>query len=105
MYMVCSSSKGKKKGKEKDKKDASSSGPMFAELRKKLEEQPEYINATGGTLHPYQMEGLSWMRHNWSQSIDSILADEMGLGKTIQTITFLYSLFKEVATFNIFSYK
>lgn len=27
--------------------------------------------------------------------IDSILADEMGLGKTIQTIAFLYSLYKE----------
>lgn len=35
------------------------------------------------------------MRYSWGQGIDTILADEMGLGKTIQTITFLYSLYKE----------
>lgn len=46
-------------------------------------------------LHPYQLEGLNWLRYSWGQGIDTILADEMGLGKTIQTITFLYSLFKE----------
>jgi chromodomain-helicase-DNA-binding protein 4 len=46
-------------------------------------------------LHPYQMEGLNWLRHSWGQGTDTILADEMGLGKTIQTITFLYSLYKE----------
>lgn len=46
-------------------------------------------------LHEYQMEGLNWLRYSWGQGIDTILADEMGLGKTIQTITFLYSLYKE----------
>lgn len=46
-------------------------------------------------LHPYQLEGLNWLRYSWGQGIDTILADEMGLGKTIQTITFLYSLYKE----------
>jgi chromodomain-helicase-DNA-binding protein 4 len=46
-------------------------------------------------LHPYQMEGLNWLRYSWGQGTDTILADEMGLGKTIQTITFLYSLYKE----------
>lgn len=44
----------------------------------------------------YQMEGLNWLRFSWAQGTDTILADEMGLGKTIQTIVFLYSLFKEV---------
>lgn len=46
-------------------------------------------------LHPYQLEGISWARHSWHMNTDIILADEMGLGKTIQTITFLYSLYKE----------
>jgi len=46
-------------------------------------------------LHPYQLEGISWARHSWNNNTDIILADEMGLGKTIQTITFLYSLYKE----------
>lgn len=40
-------------------------------------------------------QGLNWLRYSWGQGIDTILADEMGLGKTIQTITFLYSLYKE----------
>lgn len=45
----------------------------------------------------YQLEGLNWLRFSWAQGTDTILADEMGLGKTIQTIVFLYSLFKEVS--------
>lgn len=36
------------------------------------------------------------MRFSWAQGTDTILADEMGLGKTVQTIVFLYSLYKEV---------
>uniref|UniRef100_A0A674G9P0 SNF2 N-terminal domain-containing protein n=1 Tax=Taeniopygia guttata TaxID=59729 RepID=A0A674G9P0_TAEGU len=62
----------------------------------KYETQPRFITATGGTLHLYQLEGLNWLRFSWAQSTDTILADEMGLGKTIQTIVFLYSLYKEV---------
>ena len=44
------------------------------------------------------MEGLNWLRFSWAQGTNTILADEMGLGKTIQTISFLYSLLKEVKT-------
>lgn len=62
----------------------------------KYESQPRFITATGGTLHMYQLEGLNWLRFSWAQGTDTILADEMGLGKTIQTIVFLYSLYKEV---------
>ena len=62
----------------------------------KYESQPRFISATGGTLHLYQLEGLNWLRFSWAQGTDTILADEMGLGKTIQTIVFLYSLYKEV---------
>ena len=63
--------------------------------KKKFEKQPEYLDQTGGRLHPYQLEGLNWLRFSWSQETDVILADEMGLGKTVQSVTFLYSLFKE----------
>lgn len=62
----------------------------------KYEEQPDYITQTGGTLHPYQLEGLNWLRFSWKQNTNTILADEMGLGKTIQTIAFLSSLCREV---------
>ncbi|KAI6201100.1 hypothetical protein M3Y96_00805500 [Aphelenchoides besseyi] len=65
------------------------------DLCKKYEQQPSYLDETGGKLHAYQLEGLNWLRHNFSQDTDSILADEMGLGKTIQATTFLYSLMKE----------
>uniref|UniRef100_A0A8C2JYL1 Chromodomain helicase DNA binding protein 5 n=1 Tax=Cyprinus carpio TaxID=7962 RepID=A0A8C2JYL1_CYPCA len=61
----------------------------------KFDQQPWYIDDTGGTLHPYQLEGLNWLRFSWAQGTDTILADEMGLGKTVQTIVFLYSLYKE----------
>lgn len=63
--------------------------------RKKYDEQPEYLNSTGMELHPYQLEGINWLRFSWANHTDTILADEMGLGKTVQTATFLYSLFKE----------
>jgi SNF2 family DNA or RNA helicase len=50
------------------------------DAKKKYEAQPDYITSTGCNLHPYQLEGLNWMRHCWSQGTDAILADEMGLG-------------------------
>ncbi|XP_063408580.1 chromodomain-helicase-DNA-binding protein 4-like isoform X12 [Mytilus trossulus] len=65
------------------------------DLKRKFEVQPDYITCTGGTLHPYQLEGLNWLRYSWANGTDTILADEMGLGKTIQTIVFLSSLHKE----------
>lgn len=48
---------------------------------------PSFIS--GGELHPYQLEGLNWLKFKWHQEENIILADEMGLGKTIQTIAFL----------------
>ncbi|KAK7482613.1 hypothetical protein BaRGS_00026112 [Batillaria attramentaria] len=95
--------KGKKDKKEKkkvevDDTDISSRMPPshpITDLRKQLERQPSYLDDTGCTLHPYQLEGLNWLRYSWANGTDTILADEMGLGKTIQTITFLYSLYKE----------
>lgn len=43
----------------------------------------------GGTLKPYQIEGLSWLVSLYNNNLNGILADEMGLGKTIQTISLL----------------
>ncbi|EFJ11544.1 hypothetical protein SELMODRAFT_158748 [Selaginella moellendorffii] len=54
---------------------------------------PEFV--VGGVLHPYQLEGLNFLRYAWQQGKPVILADEMGLGKTIQTISFLTSLLHE----------
>ena len=85
--------------KQKEKEDRESrrhEAPKKSLLRKKLEEQPECLGVNGGNLHPYQLEGLNWLRFSWSQGTNTILADEMGLGKTIQAIAFLYGLWKEV---------
>uniref|UniRef100_A0A8C7YYG1 DNA helicase n=1 Tax=Oryzias sinensis TaxID=183150 RepID=A0A8C7YYG1_9TELE len=86
--------KGKKLREEHQKREAPPDAPII-DPTIKFEHQPWYINATGGTLHPYQLEGLNWLRFSWAQGTDTILADEMGLGKTVQTIVFLYSLYKE----------
>ncbi|CAB4031235.1 chromodomain-helicase-DNA-binding 4-like isoform X3, partial [Paramuricea clavata] len=67
----------------------------LSDCKRKYATQPDFITKTGGTLHKYQMEGLNWLRFSWVQGTNTILADEMGLGKTIQTIAFIYSLFKE----------
>uniref|UniRef100_A0A8B9TFN5 DNA helicase n=1 Tax=Anas platyrhynchos TaxID=8839 RepID=A0A8B9TFN5_ANAPL len=83
---------------KKKKKETPGEGPPDSPTNDptvKYESQPRFISATGGTLHLYQLEGLNWLRFSWAQSTDTILADEMGLGKTIQTIVFLYSLYKE----------
>jgi len=40
----------------------------------------------GGTLKPYQVQGLQWMVSLYNNKLNGILADEMGLGKTIQTL-------------------
>ncbi|KAG7157237.1 Chromodomain-helicase-DNA-binding protein Mi-2-like, partial [Homarus americanus] len=86
--------KGKRKGKSRTRElgdeDREPSSPRrytpppdkpITNLNKKLEKQPDYIDITG--------------LYSWGQGTDTILADEMGLGKTIQTIAFLYSLYKE----------
>ncbi|XP_044463556.1 CHD3-type chromatin-remodeling factor PICKLE-like isoform X3 [Mangifera indica] len=70
-----------------------------AESTKKLKEFQQYEHSpeflSGGSLHPYQLEGLNFLRFSWSKQTHVILADEMGLGKTIQSIAFLASLFGE----------
>ncbi|KAM4748295.1 chromodomain-helicase-DNA-binding protein 3-like [Rhinophrynus dorsalis] len=90
---VCCPHKYKRHHKESDV-DVVPSSPIN-DPTVKYDNQPQFVSSTGGTLHMYQLEGLNWLRFSWAQGTDTILADEMGLGKTIQTIVFLYSLYKE----------
>ena len=49
---------------------------------KDTEELPQFAqpaNLTGGTLLPYQVEGLKWLLSLFENGISGILADEMGL--------------------------
>jgi SNF2 family DNA or RNA helicase len=78
-----------------DSSDESERTSKYPPARKRYEKQPDFIDMTGGTLHPYQLEGLNWLRYSFSLNTDVILADEMGLGKTVQTIVFLQALLKE----------
>ncbi|KAK9068358.1 hypothetical protein SSX86_012470 [Deinandra increscens subsp. villosa] len=55
----------------------------------------EFLQFEKSELHPYQLEGLNFLRFSWSKQTHVILADEMGLGKTIQSIAFLASLYEE----------
>lgn len=52
-----------------------------------LTQQPSCI--VGGTMRPYQLEGLNWMIRLRANGLNGILADEMGLGKTLQSISML----------------
>lgn len=58
---------------------------------RKFGDSPSFLHG-GGSLHPYQLEGLNWLYFAWEQRKHVILADEMGLGKTIQSIAFLAAL-------------
>jgi SNF2 family DNA or RNA helicase len=58
--------------------------------RQQMEEQPPSL--AFGKLHPFQLEGVNWLRYNFGQRNSVILADEMGLGKTVQVIAFICSL-------------
>ncbi|KAK2079294.1 hypothetical protein QBZ16_002985 [Prototheca wickerhamii] len=49
-----------------------------------IEEQPAVL--AGGTLWPYQLDGLRWMAGLVQHGLNGILADEMGLGKTVQVM-------------------
>ncbi|KAJ6853702.1 CHD3-type chromatin-remodeling factor PICKLE [Iris pallida] len=80
---------GKTKVSNREPKDLKHKQKEF----RHYEHTPEFLS--GGTLHPYQLEGLKFLRYSWSKKTHVILADEMGLGKTIQSIAFLASLFEE----------
>ena len=93
-----SKKKKKKKGEEEEERKRKYNAPPdkpITDLDTPYTEQPRHWLPEGLNLHNYQLEGISWARNSWNHETDIILADEMGLGKTIQTITFLYSLYKE----------
>ncbi|WZZ76570.1 hypothetical protein YC2023_087940 [Brassica napus] len=48
-----------------------------------------------GSLQPYHLEGLNFLRSAWSNRTHVVLADNMWLGTRIQSIAFLASLFAE----------
>ncbi|XP_008799628.2 CHD3-type chromatin-remodeling factor PICKLE-like [Phoenix dactylifera] len=88
-------SRGRKKSSIKSKNTSHDSKELKHKQKEfqHYEHTPEFLSS--GTLHPYQLEGLNFLRFSWSKSTHVILADEMGLGKTIQSIAFLASLFEE----------
>ena len=45
-----------------------------------------------GTLFPYQIEGLQWLKFLDEGGFGGLLADEMGLGKTVQLLAFFSQL-------------
>ncbi|CAF4558922.1 unnamed protein product [Rotaria sp. Silwood1] len=51
-----------------------------------------------GSLKPYQLAGLEWLRTLHEVGLNGILADEMGLGKTVEVIAFICSLVQDGAT-------
>ncbi|CAF2370180.1 unnamed protein product [Rotaria sp. Silwood2] len=51
-----------------------------------------------GSLKPYQLAGLEWLRTLHEVGLNGILADEMGLGKTVQVIAFICSLVQDGAS-------
>ncbi|XP_057845926.2 CHD3-type chromatin-remodeling factor PICKLE [Cryptomeria japonica] len=83
----------KRKGSASDGKEAKRRRKDFEQY----DQTPDFL--TGGTLHPYQLEGLNFLRFAWLKETHVILADEMGLGKTVQSISFLASLIEEDVTY------
>jgi ATP-dependent DNA helicase len=73
-----SSGKKRKKSDGEQEADAADVG---------ISSQPKSL--IGGTLMPYQLDGLRWLISLWENGLSGILADEMGLGKTIQVISLL----------------
>lgn len=64
--------------------------------RKKQKNHPKASSPprtlTGGTLRPYQLDGIRWLCNLYENGLNGILADEMGLGKTIQVLGFFAQL-------------
>ncbi|KAG1665916.1 hypothetical protein FOA52_004505 [Chlamydomonas sp. UWO 241] len=81
------------KGKGKGGSEGDDAAHTSASNPRLFDETPSFLKE-GGSLHPYQLEGLNWMYHKWQQKDNVILADEMGLGKTVQSIALLAALFR-----------
>jgi len=84
--------RGEKIAGKKDQEDDEEEEIESSEDHMFLSQQPDCI--VGGTLKPYQLEGLNWMIHLAEKGLNGILADEMGLGKTLQSISILAYLYE-----------
>ena len=82
-----SPSKRRARSVEEDDQEVAALQRADTETTTRLLRQPS--NITGGTMRPYQLEGLNWMIRLYDHGMNGILADEMGLGKTLQTISVL----------------
>jgi non-specific serine/threonine protein kinase len=75
-------------------------GPWLAGILKGLR-SPDALSALdpgpefGGSLRPYQQEGLRWLHLLSRLGLGACLADDMGLGKTIQVLALLLVLRRE----------
>lgn len=78
--------RGEKIAGKKDQEDDEEEEIESSEDHMFLSQQPDCI--VGGTLKPYQLEGLNWMIHLAEKGLNGILADEMGLGKTVSFLPF-----------------
>ncbi|XP_018561302.1 lymphoid-specific helicase-like [Anoplophora glabripennis] len=67
-------------------KSKKSGGKKYADVSKFL----KFFE--GGSLRPYQIDGVTWMTVLFENGLNGILADEMGLGKTIQVIALICHL-------------
>jgi SWI/SNF-related matrix-associated actin-dependent regulator of chromatin subfamily A protein 2/4 len=79
-----------KQATEDDEYHTSSLDSYYAvahRIREPVTKQSELL--VGGTLKPYQIQGLEWLVSLYNNHLNGILADEMGLGKTIQTIALI----------------
>lgn len=59
---------------------------LLARSRMEAIAPPSTLRAS---LRDYQLEGLRWLKHLETSSLNGILADDMGLGKTVQTLALL----------------
>lgn len=55
--------------------------------------------AAGVHPHLHQQDGIDWLQAHWRAGTSgALLADDMGLGKTLQTLSFMWWLFKQMET-------
>ena len=75
------------------KRRRSEAGREESPSKRRREEESALIaqppNLVGGSLKPYQLDGLRWLVSLWENGLSGILGDEMGLGKTIQVIALI----------------
>lgn len=73
-----SNKKSKKKTKRHHHRSDEDGSPLpdkpVTDLKKKYEKQPDFIDETGMELHPYQLEGINWLRFSFANRVDTILA-------------------------------